>query len=92
MRSLLPKIGNLAEDMIQRNIQIALLCEVWEKSANRKYQQEIERMGSSTYPAQGLEGGLEGGVGIVANSEFYSIKKIDIANPYKLECIWPLAI
>ena len=94
MRSLLPKIRNFAEDMVHRNIQIALLCEVWEKSANKKYQQEIERMlelnGLKYISCPRAGGRTGGGVGIVANSELYSIKKIEIANPFKLECVWTL--
>ena len=95
MRSLLPKIHNFAEDMIHRDIQIALLCEVWEKSANKKYQIEIENMlelnGLKYISCPRAGGRTGGGVGIVANTELYSIKKIEISNPYNLECVWTVA-
>ena len=95
MRSLLPKIRNFAEDMIMRNIQIALLCEIWEKDSNIRYQNEIERMlelnGLIYISCPRAGGRTGGGVGIVANSVDYTIKKLNIKNPDKVECVWSVA-
>ena len=95
MRSLMPKIRNFDEDMLLRNIQIALLCEIWEKSSSIKYQDEIEKMlelNGLKYiscPRAGSRTG--GGVGIVANSKEYTINKLEMSNPHKVECVWSVA-
>ena len=44
LRSILPKIGNLKKDIIERNIQAAFCCEIWEKAENKQHQFEIENM------------------------------------------------
>ena len=94
MRSLLPKIQNFAEDMIHREIQVALLCEIWEKSSNKRYQQEIERMlemnGLKYISCPRAGGRTGGGVGVVANIEFFSCQKIDMTIPHNLEIIWTM--
>ena len=80
--------------MIHRNIQVALLCEIWEKSSNKKYQQEIENMleinGLKYISCPRAGGRTGGGVGVVANSEYFSFQKIDVKIPHNLEIIWTL--
>ena len=44
MRSLWSKINNLAEDIIDRSVDISILSEVWEKKENLKHQASIEEM------------------------------------------------
>ena len=43
-RSLGPKIRNFIEDMQMRDIACVLASETWEKSSNKKYQKEVERL------------------------------------------------
>ena len=42
MRSIWGKLSSFAEDMHERDCQISFLCEVWEKSENRKHQMKNE--------------------------------------------------
>ena len=44
MRSLFPKIHNLRKDILERKIQVAFLCEVWEKPGKQEHKEEIEEM------------------------------------------------
>ena len=44
LRSLLPKINSLKTDLIEREIDVAFLQEIWEDSENNKYQFEVEKM------------------------------------------------
>ena len=44
MRSLWSKVNNLAEDIIERSVDISFLSEVWEKKENPKHQSCIEEM------------------------------------------------
>ena len=92
MRSLFPKIGNLKTDILERNIQVAFLCEIWEKSENKMHQQEIENMLESEglkYLSTARPTGW-GGAAIIVNLEKFSIEKLNISNPHNLEIIWGL--
>ena len=44
MRSLTPKLNNFKNDMIEREISVALLSEVWEKKSCKKQQFEVQKM------------------------------------------------
>ena len=44
VRSLVPKIGNFAEDMKEREIGLNLLSEIWEKPGKRKHRFKIDQM------------------------------------------------
>ena len=44
MRSLSPKINNFKIEMIEREINIALLSEIWEKDACKKQKYEFQKM------------------------------------------------
>ena len=44
LRSLLPKVKSLKTDLIEREIDLAFLQEIWEDSGNEKYQFEVEKM------------------------------------------------
>ena len=44
-RSILPKVRNFAEDMLQRQITVSLISETWEQaSGNKKFEAETERL------------------------------------------------
>ena len=44
MRSLFPKLGNFARDMIERESDISFLTEVWQKQENKKHQSKLEEL------------------------------------------------
>ena len=44
LRSLTPKLNNFKDDLIEREISVALLSEVWEKTSCKKQQYEVEKM------------------------------------------------
>ena len=44
VRSLMPKIKNFKIDMQERDVSLALLSEIWEKSDCKKQQSEVEKM------------------------------------------------
>ena len=44
LRSLTPKLNNFKNDMIEREISVALLSEVWEKKSCKKQQYEVQKM------------------------------------------------
>ena len=43
-RSFFPKVGNVKTDIIERQIDLSFLVEIWEKSENKVHQIEIEKM------------------------------------------------
>ena len=93
MRSLMPKLSNFKNDMIERNISVALLSEVWEKVNFKKHQNEIEKMlqmDGLKYISTPRTTKRGGGAAIVVSLEKFSLEKIEVANPDKLEIIWGL--
>ena len=94
MRSLLPKIENFGMDMKDRNCSLSFLTEVWEKSESKKHQFKIEELLELkglkyiSTPRPGARRG--GGAAIVANTENFSISKLNVPIPCNLEVVWGL--
>ena len=93
VRSLMPKINNFKNDMIDRDISVALLSEVWEKANCKKQQFEIEKMlqmNGLKYISTPRTTKRGGGAAIVVSLQNFSLEKIEIGNPDKLEVVWGL--
>ena len=94
MRSIWGKLSSFAEDIHERDCQISFLCEVWEKSENRKHQMKIEEMlemSNISYistPRPGARRG--GGAAIAFNPSKFSVVKLNITIPTPLEIVWAL--
>ena len=96
-RSLLPKIRSLKIDLIERNIQLGFLVEIWEQTHKNEHKFEIEKMLElnglqyiSTPRAPNKKGVSYGGAAIVVNLEKFSVEKLNIFTPKNLEVIWGL--
>ena len=92
MRSVFPKILNLKNDLLERAIDCAFLVEIWEKSEKKQHQYEIEKMlefDGLKYISTARPGGW-GGVALVVNQHRFSLEKLSIVVPEKLEVIWGL--
>ena len=80
--------------MLERDVSISFLCEVWKKSENRKHQYKIEEMlelhGISyiSTPRPGAKRG--GGAAIAVNPTKFTVSKLNIAIPKPLEAVWAL--
>ena len=94
LRSILPKIDNFKTDVLKRSIDICLLSEVWEKEGNKKHANEIVKMMEIdglkyiSTPRPSKQRG--GGCAIVVNLVKYSLEKIEISIPHKLEVVYGL--
>ena len=91
-RSIFPKLGNLKKDILERNIQAAFCCEIWEKREKKQHQLEIEKMleiDGLKYISTPRPSGW-GGAAIIVNQEFFTLEKLNINIPEKLEMIWGL--
>ena len=94
MRSIWGKLANFAEDVHERSGEIIFLCEVWEKSENKKHQRKIEElleMKQISYistPRPGAKRG--GGAAIAFSSDRFSVAKLNIPIPKPLEIVWAL--
>ena len=89
-RSIFPKLGNLKKDILERNIQAAFCCEIWEKKENKQHQFEIENMlemEGLKYISTPRPTGW-GGAAIIVNQEHFSLDKLNIHIPHNLEIIW----
>ena len=92
-RSLTPKLNNFKNDIIQRGISVSLCSEVWEKANCKKQRFEFEKM----FHMEGLKyistprtTKRGGGAAIIVNIENFTLDKLEIIIPYKLEVIWGL--
>ena len=94
-RSLFPKINSFATDMKERNTDIAFISEIWEKLEKKNHQLKIEEL----FHLKGIEymsnprrnGKRGGGVALAVNLERFSISKLNVHIPKKVEAIWALA-
>ena len=92
MRSLFPKINNFIEDIRMRSIGAALCSETWHKEDKKKHKAETERLlfmeGFKFLSTPRPPGKRGGGCGIVGDLSRYTLDKIEINNPHKLEVCW----
>jgi hypothetical protein len=93
LRSLWPKLNNFKIDMAERSIGAAMLSEVWEKTNCKKQQFELEKMLNMeglkyiSTPRQTKRGG---GAAIVVSLEQYTLEKLEVMNPDKVEVVFGL--
>ena len=93
VRSLGPKLNSFKIDMKEREIGVSLLSEVWQKTECKKQQYEVEKMfqiDGLKYISTPRTQKRGGGAAIVANLEQFSLDKIDVIIPFKLEVVWGL--
>ena len=93
VRSLIPKIGNVKKDILERKISLSMLTEVWEKANCKKQQFELEKM----FQKDGLQyistprlTKRGGGAAIVVNIREFTLEKIEVNIPHNLEVVWGL--
>ena len=97
LRSMLPKIGNLTTDILEREIDCAFLQEIWENEDNANHQFEIEKLLEihglqymSTSRKPNSKGVAYGGAAILVNLEKFQCEKIPVQIPQSLEVVWAL--
>ena len=91
-RSLFRKIGNVKTDLIERQIDVAFFSEIWQKSENRRHKIEIEKMTESEglkYISTPRPKGW-GGAALIVNQRKFTLEKLNIVIPHKLEVVWGL--
>ena len=97
LRSLFPKVNSLKTDILERNIDVAFLQEIWEDSGNEKYQKEVEKMYEldglkyvSTPQLKGTAKAAYGGAGLIVNTSKFSHIDPNIQVPDGLEVKWAI--
>ena len=91
---MLPKINSFKIDILEREIGLALLSEIWEVKGKRKHMSEITKM----LELEGLKyistprGSYKRGCGctIVAYLPKFSLEKIDVSIPSSVEVVYGL--
>ena len=91
-RSLFPKIRNFIQDMRMRDLSLSLVSETWQRETKRKHKNEIERMlfmeGLKFISTARPGGRRGGGCGIIGDLTHYTLDKVDVPNPDKVEMCW----
>ena len=97
LRSMFPKINSLKTDIIERQVDIAFLQEIWEQTEDIYVQSEIEAMLEldgldyvSNPRPKNVKGTSYGGVAIITNARNFISKKLDVIVPHDLEVCWSL--
>ena len=94
-RSFFPKICNFKTDFLERQIDVGLLCEVWQQAENKNHSHEIEKMleveGLKYFSTIRPNGKRGGGAAILVNLDRFSVDKLEMNNTDKLEICWALA-
>ena len=97
LRSLIPKINNFKDDILERGIDCAFLSEIWENSESEKHQYELEKLFqlhglqyfSSTRP-KNKKGVSYGGTAVVVNLKNFTCERLPLKTPSNLEIVWCL--
>ena len=93
-RSLFPKIENFKNDLLEQEIDVSLVCEVWEKAEDPIHKNKITEMlefdGLKYFSTARPKGKRGGGVAIIVNQEKFTAEKINVQIPRKVEAIWVL--
>ena len=97
LRSLIPKIYSLKNDIIERSVDLAFLQEIWEQNEKKSHQFEIDKLLEidglqylSNPRPKNAKGKSYGGVALIVNQEKFSCEKLNIPIPNNLEVIWGL--
>ena len=91
-RSLFPKLGNVRTDILERSIDVAFLCEIWQKKENKNHQAQIETLLETEglkYISTPRPSGW-GGAGIIVHQRKFTVEKLNIFIPHNLEVVWGL--
>ena len=92
MRSIWSKFSSLAEDMDERDTDVTILSEVWEKKENAKHKGKIEEMFEMKdmhYFSTARPGTKRGGgAAITAKGNRFHVSKLNIDIPKPLEVVW----
>ena len=83
------------EDISENNIDLTLVCEVWEKEVQPKLNSTLEyffQMKGLQYISCGARKNKQrgGGVAVVVNIQKFTVKKLDIYIPGSLEVVWTI--
>ena len=91
-RSLGARVQSTKDDMLLRDIEVQIGSETWEKESNGKLKSDIEEMFQLhgiqyiSCPRPNKKRG--GGAAILVNTRRFSITKLNIIVPSKLEVVW----
>ena len=93
LRSIWPKLNSFKNDLKMRDISCAMLSEVWQKESCKKQQYQIEKMMNMEglkYISTPRINKRGGGAAIVASMEKFSLEKIEVSNPHRVEVVFGL--
>ena len=92
-RSLFPKIESFATDMKERETDVSFISEVWEKETSKKHAKKIEELlelQGIKYISTPRRNKRGGGAAVAVNLAKFSISKLNVQIPKKVEAVWGL--
>ena len=92
-RSLFPKLESFTTDLIEREIDVSFVSEIWEQTSNKKHASKIQEL----FELKGIKyistprcGRRGGGAAIAANLANFSLTKLNVSAPKTVEVVWGL--
>ena len=89
----MPKIRNVAQDMEDRNCSLTFLAEIWQKEHSKRHNfkiTELFELKGITYISTPRSLRAGGGAAICARDEMFTLTKLNVTIPRKLEIVWGL--
>ena len=83
--------------MLERNISVSFVSEIWQRSDKKEHSLEIEKMLEedglkyiSTARKANARGISYGGAALIVDLEKYSCEKLNVSVPQNIEAVWGL--
>ena len=76
-----PKTWKFSTDILERDIDVAFMCEIWEKKENKNHQLQIETMLETDGLKYISTPRPRGGAGIIVNLGKFTVEKLNINIP-----------
>ena len=93
-RSLEPKVNNVATDILERELDILMGSETWQQDSNKTLKASIEKLleehglAFKSCPRPSTKRG--GGSAVIVNTRKFTVEKLPVLVPHKLEVVWCL--
>ena len=93
-RSLSAKLNNVKIDILERSIDILIGSETWQKESNKTLKGNIEKLleenGLQCISCPRPSSKRGGGCAVIVNLKNFTVEKLPIPVPHKLEVVWCL--
>ena len=92
VRSFIPKYESIKTEIKEREIEVYMISEIWEKEENEDFKSKTDKLlkeeGIKYVSAPRLSKKRGGGAALLIDIKKYSVEKVEVPNPNKLEVVF----